>query len=415
VLGLLSKEDLLKGKTIGVDATTLEANAALRSIVRRDDFRSYNEFLTGLAKASGIPTPTRDDLARIDRKRKKKGSNEDWVNPNGPDAQITKMKDGSTHIGHKQEHAVDMDSGAAVTLHGGAEGDTSTIAKTLDAADENWTKAREAGDKSKTREGVEEAVADKGYHSKRVMVDLALAGRRSYISEPARPRQQWDGEEAARDAVYANRRRKKSARGQRLMKKRGGLIERSSAHTLETGGMRRTHLRFHHNIAKRMLIHVADFNLGLLMRKRFGVGTPFGLQGRLAAVIPALSHRTAGSVACAIDPARASLAVRDTVRLRFPVHFFGMEVTRSSRSAFRPSRRVRCVSRSRNGHVVQAFIGPGRHQPLICAFPSAAPAGIAGMRSCVCAAADLFAASRHREISDSLGAHRVRPRERAHA
>jgi transposase len=287
VLGLLSQDDLLKGKTIGVDATTLEANAALRSIVRRDDFRSYQQFLTDLAKESGIPTPTREDLARIDRKRKKKGSNKDWVNPNDPDAQITKMKDGRTHIGHKQEHAVDMDSGAvvAVTLHGGAAGDTSTIGKTLDAADENLKKAREAGDKSKTRENAEETVGDKGYHSKAVMLALALAGRRSYISEPARPRQHWDGEGAERDAVYANRRRKKGVRGQRLMRRRGEVLERSFAHTLGTGGMRRTHLRFHYNIAKRMLIHVAGFNLGLLMRKRFGIGTPRGLQGRLAAAI----------------------------------------------------------------------------------------------------------------------------------
>ena len=289
VLQRLAQEGLLKGKTLGVDSTTLEANAALRSIVRRDDFRGYQEFLTDLAKASGIPTPTREDLARIDRKRKKKGSNKDWVNPHDPDAQITKMKDGSTHIGHKQEHAVDMDSGAvvAVTLHGGAEGDTSTVEKTLDAADENLKKARKLGDKSKTRDSAEEAVGDKGYHSKAVMLALALAGRRSYVSEPARPRQHWEGEEAERDAVYANRRRKKGARGQRLMRKRGELIERSFAHTLETGGMRRTHLRFHYNIAKRMLIHVAGFNLGLLMRKRFGVGTPRGLQGRLAAAIAA--------------------------------------------------------------------------------------------------------------------------------
>ena len=186
VLGLLSKADLLKGKTIGVDATTLEANAALRSIVRRDDFRSYQEFLTDLAKASGIQTPTREDLARIDRKRKKKGSNEDWVNPHDPDAKITKMKDGRTHLAHKQEHAVDMDTGAvvAVTVHGGAEGDTSTIEKTLDAADENLKKAREAGDKSKTRESAEEAVADKGYHSKRVMLDLAL-GRATQLHRRA--------------------------------------------------------------------------------------------------------------------------------------------------------------------------------------------------------------------------------------
>ena len=289
VLGLLSKDGLLEGKTIGVDATTLEANAALRSIVRREDFRSYQQFLTDLAKESGIPTPTREDLARIDRKRKNKGSNKEWVSPHDPDAQITKMKDGRTHIGHKQEHAVDMESGAvvAVTLHGGAEGDTSTIEKTLDAADENLKNARENGDKSKTRESVEEAVGDKGYHSKRVMLDLAEAGRRSYISEPVRPRQHWDGEEAERDAVYANRRRKKGVRGQRLMRRRGEVLERSFAHLLGTGGMRRTHLRFHHNIAKRMLTHVSGFNLGLLMRKRFGVGTPRGLQGRLAAVIAA--------------------------------------------------------------------------------------------------------------------------------
>ena len=310
VLGLLSKDGLLKGKTIGVDATTLEANAALRSIVRRDDFRSYQQFLTDLAKESGIPTPTREDLARIDRKRKKKGSNKEWVNPNDPDAQITKMKDGRTHIGHKQEHAVDMDSGAvvAVTLHGGAEGDTSTIGKTLEAADENLKKARETGDKSKTRESVEETVGDKGYHSKRVMLDLAADGRRSYISEPVRPRQHWEGEEAERDAVYANRRRKKGARGQRLMRRRGEVLERSFAHTLGTGGMRRTHLRFHYNIAKRMLIHVAGFNLGLLMRKRFGVGTPRGLQGRLAAVIAALTALIDLIAGLLVVPGRSELA-----------------------------------------------------------------------------------------------------------
>jgi transposase len=172
-------------------------------------------------------------------------------------------------------------------VHGGVAGDTSTIEKTLDAADENLKKAREAGDKSKTRESAEEAVGDKGYHSKRVLVDLALAGRRSYISEPMRGRQDWEDEALERDAVYANRRRKRGARGQRLMRRRGETLERSFAHVLETGRMRRTHLRFRYNIAKRMLIHVAGFNLGLLMRKRFGIGTPRGLQGRLVAVIAA--------------------------------------------------------------------------------------------------------------------------------
>lgn len=281
-LGFLDTAGLLVGKTLGVDATTLEANAAMRSIVRRDDGRSYDGYLTDLAKASGIETPARDDLKRIDRTRKKKGSNKDWVNPNDPDAQITKMKDGRTHLAHKQEHAVDMDTGAivAVTLHGGAAGDTSTLATTLEAAEQSLDDAREhAGDESQQVDAPEEAVADKGYHSKRVMLDLYQAGWRGYISEPSRGRQRWEGQKAERDAVYANRRRIKGARGRRIMRRRGEIVERSFAHTLETGAMRRTYLRRHDNIAKRMLIHVAGFNLGLFMRSRFGVGKPRCLQG----------------------------------------------------------------------------------------------------------------------------------------
>jgi transposase len=281
-LGVLDAAGLVKGKTIGVDGTTLEANAAMRSIVRRDDGRSYQAFLTDMAKASGIETPTREDLARVDRKRKKKGSNQEWVNPHEPDAEIAKMKDGRTHLAHKEEHGVDMDTGAvvAVTLHGGATGDTSTIEGTLEAAKQNLEDAREvAGEDSKSKDEPEEAVADKGYHSKRVILDLQEAGWRTYISEPRRGRQNWDGQLAERDAVYANRRRKNGPRGQRLMRRRGELIERGFAHAFETGGMRRTHLRHHENIAKRLLVHVAGFNLGLLMRRRFGVGKPRCLQG----------------------------------------------------------------------------------------------------------------------------------------
>jgi transposase len=285
-LGVLDAAGLVKGKTIGVDATTLEANAAMRSIVRRDDGRSYEAFLKDLAKESGIETPTREDMARVDRKRKKKGSNNEWVYPHDPDADITKMKDGRTHLGHKEEHAVDMETGAvvAVTLHGGAEGDTSTIEGTLEAARQNIDDAREeAGEESKSDEP-EEVVSDKGYHSRRVALRLQEAGWRTYISEPRRGPQRWDGQHAERDAVYANRRRKNGRRGQRLMRRRGELIERGFAHTLETGGMRRTHLRHHENIAKRILIHVAGFNLGLLMRSRFGVGKPRCLQGCAAAL-----------------------------------------------------------------------------------------------------------------------------------
>jgi transposase len=287
VLGVLDRAGLIRGKTIGVDATTLEANAAMKSIVRRDDGRSYEEFLTDLAKTSGIETPTREDLARIDRKRKKKGSNADWYNPHDPDAKITKMKDGRTHLGHKEEHAVDMDTGAivAVTLQGANQGDTSTLDGTLAAAEKNLDDAKEqAGKESKREHEPEEVVADKGYHSRMVILALQLAGWRTYIAEPRRGRQCWEGETAERDAVYANRRRKNGCRGRGLMRLRGEIIERTFAHALETGGMRRTHLRHHENIAKRLLVHIAGFNLGLLMRRRFGVGKPRCLQGGLAAL-----------------------------------------------------------------------------------------------------------------------------------
>jgi len=287
VLGVLDGAGLIKGKTIGVDATTLEANAAVKSIVRRDDGRSYEEFLTDLAKTSGIETPTRDDLARIDRKRKKKDSNADWYNPHDPDAKVTRMKDGRTHLAHKEEHAVDMDTGVvvAVTLQGADQGDTSTLEGTLAAAEQNLDDATErAGDESKRTHEPEEVVADKGYHSKMVMLALQLAGLRSYIAEPQRKRQHWEGQTAERDAVYSNRRRKNGSRGRGLMRLRGEIIERTFAHAFETGGMRRIHLRHHENIAKRLLVHIAGFNLGLLMRKRFGVGKPRCLQGHSAAL-----------------------------------------------------------------------------------------------------------------------------------
>lgn len=308
VLGVLDKAGLIKGKTIGVDATTLEANAAMKSIVRRDDGRSYQEFLTDLAKSSGVETPTREDLARIDRKRKKKGSNNDWHNPHDPDAKITKMKDGRTHLAHKQEHAVDMDTGAvvAMTIQGATEGDTSTIDGTLEAAEQNLEDAREqAGKESKMADEPKEVVADKGYHSKCVMLALLLAGWRTYIAEPRRGRQRWDGQSEERDAVYGNRRRKNGERGKGLMRRRGEIIERTFAHAFETGGMRRTHLRHHENIAKRLLIHVAGYNLGLLMRKRFGVGKPRCLQGRLAALWPALIAHL-GAVVALMRPPHAT-------------------------------------------------------------------------------------------------------------
>ena len=277
VLQCLSTAGLVKGKTIGIDATTLEANAALRSIVRRDSGESYEEFLTQLVNASGIGTPTRADLARIDRKRKKKGSNDDWTHPHDPDAKITKMKDGRTHLAHKAEHAVDLETGAvvAVTIQDADVGDTTTSIETLlEAAEQVETVVSDG-------EGVQEVVGDKGYHSNQVMLDLEAVGVRSYISEPDRGRRNWEDHPEARGPVYRNRRRIRGTRGKRLLRLRGERLERPFAHLYDTGRMRRVHLRGHQNILKCVLLQVGAFNLGLLMRQLLGIGTPRSLQGRL--------------------------------------------------------------------------------------------------------------------------------------
>ncbi len=285
ILHVLATADLVKGKTIGIDATTLEANAALRSIVRRDSGETYQDFLTRLAQASGIETPTRADLARLDRKRPKKGRNTDWRHPHDPDARITKMKDGRTHLAHKAEHAVDMETGAivGVTVQGADQGDTTTIAETLTAAADELEAVATVTDGQTAV--IDEVVADKGYHSNQVLVDLTALDVRTYIAEPDRGRRNWKKKAAARDAVYANRRRIRGARGHALQRRRSERLERPNAHLYETGAMRRTHLRGHANILKRLLVHIGGFNLGLLMRTLIGIGTPRGLQGRLAAVV----------------------------------------------------------------------------------------------------------------------------------
>jgi transposase len=243
VLQCLSMAGLVKGKTVGIDATTLEANAALRSIVRRDTGEGYEEFLTRLAEASGISTPTRADFARIDRKPKKKGSNDDWMHPHDPDATIAKMKDGRTHLAHKAEHAIDLESGAivGVTVQNADEGDTTTIQQTLPESAEQLDAVAAVTDNAVAV--IEEVVADKGYHSRTTIHDLETLAIRTYISEPDRGPQSWIDQDAERHAVYANRRRIRGARGKRLLRRRGELLERPCAHLYETGGLRRTHVR----------------------------------------------------------------------------------------------------------------------------------------------------------------------------
>jgi transposase len=284
VLGILADRGLVKGKRMGIDATTLEANAAMRSIVRRDNGASYEEFLCELAKASGIKTPTREELVRLDRKRKKRMSNKEWKSPNDGDARIAKMKDGSTHLAHKAEHAVDMDSGAvvAVTLQGADQGDTTTIRETLCEAGMAVAElmGREAEKRPEEKpqvhgKGIEELVTDKGYHSGAVVEEVDGYGIRSYIPEKKQKgRRHWEGKRGQQQAVYQNQRRVRGAYGKSLLRRRGELIERSFAHCYRTGAMRRTHLRGHENILKRQLIHVGAFNLSLILRRLLGAGTP---------------------------------------------------------------------------------------------------------------------------------------------
>ena len=287
VLQKITDAGLVKGKTIGIDATTLEANAALRSIVRRDTGDSYQEFLTKLAKESGIETPTREDLARLDRKRAKKGSNKDWQHRYDPDARIAKMKDGSTHMAHKTENAVDLETGAVVgvTLQPADSGDTATMIETLITASEQIEAVLPES------EGIREVVADKGYYSTERMVDMEQIGLRSYVSEPKQRRRRWRGDNEARAAVYGNRRRIRGKRGKELLRRRGELLERPFAHLYETGRMRRTYLRGRKNILKRILIHVSALNLGLMMRSIFGIGTPRSLQGRVFSFFSTLYHK----------------------------------------------------------------------------------------------------------------------------
>ena len=285
VLGVAQENALLSGKLVGVDATTLEANAAMKTIVRRATGEDWKAYVKRLAAEEGVEIEDDDDLRRFDKGRKdKKVSNRDWVSPSDPQAEITKMKDGRTHLAHKAEHAVDLETGAvvAVTVQDADEGDTTTSIETLIDAAEKIETVVSDGD------GLEEVVGDKGYHSNQALVDLEAVGVRSYISEPDRGRRNWKKHPEARDPVYRNRRRIRAERGKRLLRQRGERLERPFAHLYETGRMRRVHLRGHVNILKRVLLQACALNLGLMMRTLCGVGTPRSLQGCAATLLDAL-------------------------------------------------------------------------------------------------------------------------------
>ena len=309
VIKILTKAGLIDGRTIAIDGTTLEANAAMKNIVRRDNGQSYDDYLKELAQAAGMENPTREELARLDRKRKKKASNEEWESPADADARIAKMKDGRTHLAYKAEHGVDLSSGAvvAITLTGADQGDTTTIHQTLAEA--------QVVAKQVNPVGVEDVVADKGYHSGEVLVDLHAEGIRSYLPEPQRKNRNWEGKAIEQKRTYENRRRTRGERGKRLQKIRSELTERSFAHMYETGGMRRVHLRGRDNILKRLLVHGAAFNLSLILRKELGAGTPREFQALYVGLFALIWARWDDFFAQAIVIAIASLTLPQQVLL----------------------------------------------------------------------------------------------------
>jgi len=272
VLGLLEKKGLLKGKTLGIDATTLEANAAMKSIVRKDTGADWKEYLRTLAKAEGIESPTDADLQRLDRARtEKKVSNEHWESPSDPEARIARMKDGTTHLAYKAEHAVDLETEAivAATVTPADRGDGATGAETLIVAQANLIQ-------SGNHAAVQELVADKGYHDNRLLAQCAQWQVRTYIPERKQKSRRWtDKPEEVETAFRNNRRRVMGAKGKRLNRWRSERCERTFAHVCETGGGRRSHLRGLMNVTKSHLLRCAAYNLGLLLRKLFGMSKPW--------------------------------------------------------------------------------------------------------------------------------------------
>jgi transposase len=290
VLRVVERKGLLRGRVLGIDSTFLRADASMKSIVRRDTGEEYAEYLKRLAQAEGIEEPTAEDARRLDRKRKgKRTSNKEWQSPTDEDARIARLKDGRTRLAYKAEHVVDMETGAVVQaeIHTADQHDTQTMKPNLDAAREKIDRACDYdGDDdppagaSPTAAGeraprVVEVVADKGYHKVNLLLELQLAAYRTYIPERKQAVHRWGKEgHYVQQAFTGNHRRVARAKGKAHLRKRGELLERTFAHALDTGGMRRARLRGRENLRKRYLIHTAAMNLGLILRAALGSGTP---------------------------------------------------------------------------------------------------------------------------------------------
>jgi transposase len=282
VLKLADAKGLLQGKTVAVDATFLEANAAMKAIQRRDTGDDWKAYLRKLAAEAGIEDPSDEDLRRFDKKRPdKKVSNADWVSATDPASRIAKMKDGTTHLAYKAEHVVDLESNLvlAAEVYPADQADSASLLDSVASAQIHLIRAGSEAD-------IEEAVADKGYHKAETLAEADQAGVRTYIPEMQRPQERvWTDKPSGWERAYRNnRRRVQGARSKRLQKVRSEYVERTFAHVCETGGARRSWLRGLLEVSKRYLMQVAGHNLGVIMRRLFHRGTPRSLQGACAAI-----------------------------------------------------------------------------------------------------------------------------------
>jgi len=323
VLKLAAEKKLLAGKTVAVDSTMLEADAAMKSIVRRDTGEDWKTYLRGLAAEAGLENPTDEELRRFDKNRKdKKVSNDDWQSPNDPESRITRMKDGTTHAAYKAEHVVDLDTDLVLSavIYQANRADTETLAESVVQAQLNVIAAESPAN-------IQEAVADKGYHAAKQLTAVnETLGIRTYVPEPKRqtPWKWSDHTPEERRAVTGNHRRVGGERSKKLQRRRSELTERTFAHVCETGGARRCWLHGMLKVSKRYLLQVAARNLGLIMRKLFGMGTPRGLQREGDLATPAyLLGFVAWCVAC--------LRIRALVAFGAP-----QRIVRARRPAFVP-------------------------------------------------------------------------------
>ena len=329
VLSLVEAHGLLQGKTLGVDSTQLRADASMKAIVRKDTGENYQDYTKRLAAAAGeAEKPTADDARRHDRKRNgKKTSNKEWVSTTDDDARIARMKNGTTRLAHKAEHVIDLDSGAIVEvgLHAANEHDTATLQLSLENA-----VARIEAVKGEGEEKPREVVTDKGYHKAALLLALLALGFRTFIPEPKQngERHWGDKGDGAAAAFHQNRARCRRDKGKGLLRKRGELVERPNAHLYETGGMRRLRLRGRGNANKRLLIHAAGANLGLVMRKQYGFGTPRGLAAAAIAVFISIAAWCRGLRSIA-----ALISMRRPGAKRKPLHI-----------AIQPSSKLNAVS-----------------------------------------------------------------------